>query len=139
VRGLVIERPNQVWCADITYIPTGSGFLYVVAVVDWASRVVLSWRLSNTMDVSLCISTLLEALFRLGKPENPGTARPPRNRYVELMRRRETNAGYQTYPISKPGCVQMIEAVTAILGLFSAGIFAAHAVDNSSRAGLVRK
>lgn len=50
LRELVIERPNQVWCADITYLPMGRGFLYVVAIMDWYSRAVLAWRLSNTMD-----------------------------------------------------------------------------------------
>ena len=69
LRGLTIERPNQVWCADITYIPIGRGFLYLVAVMDWASRAVLSWRLSNTMDTSFCISALQEALARFGQPE----------------------------------------------------------------------
>jgi putative transposase len=69
LRGLVIERPNQVWCADITYIPIGRGFLYLVAIMDWASRAVLAWRLSNTMDVSFCISALEEALSRFGTPE----------------------------------------------------------------------
>jgi putative transposase len=69
LRGLVIERPNQVWCADITYIPIGRGFLYLVAIMDWASRAVLSWRLSNTMDTSFCISALQEALSRFGRPE----------------------------------------------------------------------
>src|SRR5258706_3891389 len=52
LRGLAIERPNQVWASDITYIPIGRGFLYLVAVIDWASRAVLSWRLSNTLDLS---------------------------------------------------------------------------------------
>ena len=47
---MVIDRPNQVWAADITYVPTGQGFLYLVAIIDWASRAVLAWRLSNTMD-----------------------------------------------------------------------------------------
>ena len=56
LRGLAIERPNQVWCADITYIPIGRGFLYLVAVMDWASRAVLAWRLSNTMDGYLVLS-----------------------------------------------------------------------------------
>lgn len=69
LRGLAIERPNQVWCADITYIPIGRGFLYLVAVMDWASRAVLAWRLSNTMDVSFCLSALEEALARFGRPE----------------------------------------------------------------------
>ena len=66
---MTIERPNQVWAADITYSPIGRGFLYLVAVIDWASRAVLSWRLSNTMDASFCLAALEEALARYGKPE----------------------------------------------------------------------
>jgi putative transposase len=69
LRGVTIDRPNQVWASDITYIPIGRGFLYLVAVIDWASRAVLSWRLSNTMDVSFCVAALEEALARFGKPE----------------------------------------------------------------------
>ena len=69
LRNLVIDRPNQVWAADITYIPIGRGFLYLVAVMDWASRAVLAWRLSNTMDVSFCVSALEDALARFGRPE----------------------------------------------------------------------
>ena len=69
LRGLTIDRPNQVWASDITYIPVGRGFLYLVAVIDWASRAVLSWRLSNTMDSSFCVAALGEALAKHGKPE----------------------------------------------------------------------
>jgi putative transposase len=69
LREMTIERPNQVWAADITYIPIGRGFLYLVAVMDWSSRAVLAWRLSNTMDVSFCVSALEEALARFGRPE----------------------------------------------------------------------
>ena len=69
LRGLVIDRPNQVWAADITYIPIGRGFLYLVAIIDWASRAVLAWRLSNSMDVSFCLEALDEALARFGKPD----------------------------------------------------------------------
>jgi putative transposase len=69
LRDLKIDRPNQVWAADITYIPIGRGFLYLVAIIDWASRAVLAWRLSNTMDVSFCVAALEEALARFGKPE----------------------------------------------------------------------
>jgi len=69
LRGLKIERPNHVWCADITYIPMGRGFLYLVAIMDWASRAVLAWRLSNTMDASFCVDALEEALAKYGKPE----------------------------------------------------------------------
>jgi putative transposase len=68
LRTLVIDRPNQVWCADITYIPMRRGFLYLVAVMDWATRKVLSWRVSNTMDVSFCVEAVEEALARFGRP-----------------------------------------------------------------------
>ena len=69
LRTMVIDRPNQVWAADMTFIPIGRGFLYLVAVIDWSSRAVLSWRLSNTMDTSFCLAALEEALARFGKPE----------------------------------------------------------------------
>ena len=69
LRGLAIERPNQVWCADITYLPMRRGFLYLVAVMDWATRKVLSWRVSNTLDVEFCLEALEEALARFGRPE----------------------------------------------------------------------
>ena len=69
LRNMVIVRSNQVWCADITYIPVQRGFLYLVAIMDWATRHVLAWRLSNTMDASFCVEALAEALARYGKPE----------------------------------------------------------------------
>ena len=69
LRDLAIVRPNQVWCADITYIPMRRGFLYLVAIMDWHSRRVLSWRLSNTMDVGFCLDALEEALARHGWPD----------------------------------------------------------------------
>lgn len=69
LRGLDISRPNQVWCADITYIPVRRGFLYLVAIMDWYSRKVLAWRLSNTMDTSFCVEALEEAFARYGQPE----------------------------------------------------------------------
>ncbi len=69
LRGLKIDRPNQVWCTDITYIPMRRGFLYLVAVMDWATRKVLAWRLSNTMEVGFCIEALKEALAKYGKPK----------------------------------------------------------------------
>ena len=69
LRNLVIERPNHVWAADITYVPIGRGFLYLVAIIDWASRAVLAWRLSNTMDTRFCLDALEEALERHGKPQ----------------------------------------------------------------------
>ena len=69
LRNMVIDRPNQVWCADITYIPVQRGFLYLVAIMDWATRHVLAWRLSNTMDAGFCVEALNEALDRYGKPD----------------------------------------------------------------------
>ncbi len=69
LRNMVINRANQVWCADITYIPVQRGFLYLVAIMDWATRHVLAWRLSNTMDAGFCVEALNEALERYGKPE----------------------------------------------------------------------
>ena len=69
LKRMEIGRPNQVWCADITYIPVQRGFLYLVAIMDWATRHVLAWRLSNTMDAGFCIEALNEALARYGRPE----------------------------------------------------------------------
>jgi putative transposase len=63
LRGLKIDRPNQVWSTDITYIPVAQGFMYLVAVIDWYSRYVLSWELSNTMDTTFCVQALESALL----------------------------------------------------------------------------
>ena len=68
LRGLAIAEPNHVWAADITYIPMAQGFLYLVAIIDWASRAVLTWRLSNTIDSRFCVDALEEALELHGKP-----------------------------------------------------------------------
>ena len=69
LKGLAIDGPNRVWCADITYVPVQRGFLYLVAIMDWATRYVLAWRLSNTMDAGFCVEALNEALARYGRPE----------------------------------------------------------------------
>jgi putative transposase len=69
LRDLTINRPNQVWTSDITYIPMRRGFMYLVAVMDWYSRKILSFRVSNTLDSEFCIEALEEALRRYGKPE----------------------------------------------------------------------
>ena len=66
---LVIERPNHVWCADVTYIPMRRGFLYLVAVMDWATRKVLAWRLSNTMEADFCVAALNDAMDAHGVAE----------------------------------------------------------------------
>jgi putative transposase len=69
LKDLVIDRPNQVWAADITYLPMARGFLYLVAIMDWHSRKVLAWRLSNTLTTDFCVEALDEALRRFGTPE----------------------------------------------------------------------
>jgi putative transposase len=69
LRNLVIERPNQVWACDITYIPMQNGFMYLMAVIDWATRRILAWRLSNTLTTDFCVAALQEAIARYGCPE----------------------------------------------------------------------
>ena len=69
LKGLVIDRPNQAWAADVTYIPMAKGFLYLVAIIDWYSRKVLAWELSNSMDARFCVDALKDALEEYGKPE----------------------------------------------------------------------
>lgn len=69
LKGLDIARPNQVWASDITYIPMRKGFMYLVAIIDWYSRKVLSWRLSNTLDAEFCVDALQEAINLYGTPE----------------------------------------------------------------------
>jgi putative transposase len=66
LRKLTIDRPNQVWAADLTYIPMDQGFMYLVAIMDWYSRKILSWRVSNTMEPAFCVNALEEALIRFG-------------------------------------------------------------------------
>lgn len=68
LRNLVVTRPNQVWCSDVTYIPMAHGFLYLVAIMDWHTRKVLSWRLSTTRDAGFCVEALEEAMDRHGLP-----------------------------------------------------------------------
>ena len=69
LRNLTIDRPNQVWAADITYIPMDRGFMYLVAVMDWYSRKILSWQISNTLESDFCVQALQEALSRYGRPD----------------------------------------------------------------------
>ena len=69
LKGLRIDRPNQVWASDISYVPMAKGFMYLVAIIDWHSRKVLAWRLSNTLDSDFCIEALEEALATYGTPE----------------------------------------------------------------------
>ncbi len=96
LQGLSIERPNQVWATDICYIPMAKGFMYLVAIMDWATRRVLSWRVSNTMDSEFCVEALEEALQRYGTPEIFNTDRvrnsPPRSSRVCLKTMRLRSA-----------------------------------------------
>lgn len=69
LRNLTIDRPNQVWAADITFLPMARGFVYLVVILDWATRKILAWRLSNTLTADFCVDALEEALSRYGKPE----------------------------------------------------------------------
>jgi len=69
LRGVAVDRADHVWCADITYIPVRRGFLYLVAIMDWATRHVLAWRLSNTLDAGFCVEALRDALAEYGRPE----------------------------------------------------------------------
>lgn len=69
LRGLDINRPNQVWCADITYLPLTNGFMYLVAIMDWFSRYVIAWKLSNTLDGNFCVQALQQAMEQFGRPD----------------------------------------------------------------------
>ena len=89
LRNMVVERPNQVWAADITYIPMNRGFMYLVAVMDWHSRKVLSWRISNTLDTEFCTEAVEEALGHYGAPEIFNTdqgAQFTSNEFSELLK-----------------------------------------------------
>lgn len=91
MHNLKIDRPNKAWCADITYIPLQDGFGYCVAIMDWWSRYVLSWRISNSMDVSFCLEALEEA-FSCGKPEIFNTDQGSQftsTQFVEMLLARE--------------------------------------------------
>lgn len=90
LRDKTIDQPNQVWAADITYIPMQQGFLYLVAIIDWATRRVLSWRLSNTLTAGFCVEALSEALARFGKPGifNTDQSLPSRKRGRAIHQRR---------------------------------------------------
>ena len=69
LRGLRVDRPNQVWCSDITYLPMRRGFLYLVAIMDWHTRKVLSWRISNTLEAGFCVEALNESIQKFGPPD----------------------------------------------------------------------
>ena len=86
LRKLVIDRPNQVWATDITYIPMAKGFLYLVAIMDWASRRVLAWRTSNTLTTDFCVEALQEALTKYGSPEIFNTDQGSQFTSVEFTR-----------------------------------------------------
>ena len=113
LRDLAIERPNQVWASDICYLPTATGFMYLVAIMDWHSRRVLSWRVSNTLDTDFCIEALEEALQRFGAPAifntDQGPSLPPRRSpaYSKTMASRSAwmarRAGWTTCSLNGSG------------------------------------
>jgi putative transposase len=88
LRGVVIERADQVWSTDITYVPMPAGFMYLTAVIDWHSRYVLSWRLSNSLDADFCVAALEQALKRAGRR----CSTPTRGRST---RRRRSRRGWR--------------------------------------------
>jgi len=69
LRGLRVDGPNQVWCADITYLPMRRSFLYLVTIMDWHTRKVLAWRISNTLEAGFCVDALNKAIHKFGPPE----------------------------------------------------------------------
>lgn len=88
LRNIRITQPDQVWCADISYIPMRKGFLYLIAIMDWYSRYIVSWRLSNTMDVYFCKEALLEAIEKYGTPDIFNTDRGSQftsNEFTEIL------------------------------------------------------
>ena len=91
LRGLNISRPNHVWALDITYLPMRRGFLFLVAVMDWHSRKILSWRLSNTMHADFCIEALQEAITRYGKPDIVNTDQGSQFTCIEFIELLKTN------------------------------------------------
>lgn len=96
MNGLKIDRPNKAWCADITYIPLKDGFAYCIAVMDWWSRCVLGWRVSNSLDVSFCLEALEEA-FSKGKPEVFNTDQGSQftsSLFVEMLLREEIRVSW---------------------------------------------
>jgi len=88
--GIAIGRVNQVWCSDVTYILMAKGFLYLVVVMDWVSRAVLAWRLSNTLGADFCVEALAQALSKYGRPEifNTDQSLPSRKRGAPVHQRR---------------------------------------------------
>ena len=103
LRQLTIDQPNQVWCADVTYIPMRRGFLYLVAIIDWASRKVLAWRLSNTMDADFCVAALEEAIARYGRPDifntDQGSAVHQLRLHQHAAGRRHTHLDGRPWPL----------------------------------------
>jgi putative transposase len=92
LRGLEITRANHVWASDITYIPMARGFCYLVAIMDWASRKVLAWRLSNTLDASFCTEALEEAILKYGIPDIFNTDQGSQftsDTFIEILKRHD--------------------------------------------------
>src|SRR4051812_23082857 len=104
LRGLTIDRPNQVWAMDITYVPVARGFVYLAAVVDWFSRRVLSWRVSISLEAAFCVEALEEALARHGRPEVFNTGQRRAGEAVEAP-------GAGLAPIALPARLRVVAPV----------------------------
>jgi len=102
LRGLDINRPNQVWCADITFIPMRRGFMYLFTIMDWYSRKVLSWELSNSLDTAFCLSALKRALQTYGTPEIMNTDQGCQFTSDEWVTCLKDNQVTEVVPILKP-------------------------------------
>jgi putative transposase len=103
LRGVSITEPNHVWASDITYIPMALGFLYLVAIIDWASRAVLAWRLSNTMDTGFCIAARRKYSTPIRARSSPAPPSPAGSR-LQASRFRWTDAGVSWTIFSSNGC-----------------------------------
>jgi putative transposase len=101
LRNRVIDRPNKVWALDITYLPMRRGFVYFVAVMDWATRRILSWRLSNTMTADFCVGALQEALARYGAPEIVNTDQGSQFTSSEFVKAVQASGAAVHFPITE--------------------------------------
>ncbi|MCX5671152.1 MAG: DDE-type integrase/transposase/recombinase [Planctomycetota bacterium] len=103
LRGMTIDRPNQVWSTDITYIRLARGFVYLVAILDWYSRYVLAWSVSNTLDSLFCMETLRQALAEYGQPAGErSNLRRLRQDRGDAQERADTRPGPQRLGLTRP-------------------------------------
>ena len=114
--GLRIDRPNQVWCADITYLPMRKGFLYLVAIMDWFTRKVLAWRISNTLETEFCLDALNEAIHKFGPPEIMNTDQVIRSPTLDRPKAESSGFAQGDGLVTPPDFVSMIGTLLPIAG-----------------------